>query len=93
MKRALNMGKHTTTSSGLRNSLESLFKQPGIERVILGRSEGCRHKQGDGRLKFQKQELKKLTLNGYTKGGVMKVIVMLKDDADIEKIKTWIENT
>lgn len=93
MKRNLNLGKHTTTSSRLRSSLEALFRQPGIKRIIYGRSDGCRHKKGDGTLKFQRQEGKKIILNGYSKDGVMKVIVILEDNADLLKIKKWIENT
>ncbi len=93
MKRALNMGKHTSTSSALRSKLEALFRQPGVDRIIIGISDGCKHSRKDGDLKFQRQENKKLYLNGYGSAGVTRLVIILKDDANSENIKKWIEET
>lgn len=84
-------GKHTTLDKNLKNSVLWLEGLPGVNKVILGISEACRHRYTPGHLRFKREVEGGIKLNGYSGNGIIDIFVRIDPIEKRESIKIQIE--
>lgn len=84
------MGKHTSLDKELKRSVQWLIDQPEIKRVILGLAEAARTKFPTGHIRYQRDVVGGILVNGYGGTGVMKITLIIEEgqkEAVIAKMK------
>lgn len=83
-------GKHKTLEKDLKRSVLWLEKQPGVNKVILGFSECCRHKYPPGHIRCKKISSGGITANGYSGTGVTDLFIRITPATAIASIQAII---
>lgn len=78
-------GKHKSATSDLDLSLRWLESLKFVTKVVLGRTENCRHSYPPGHLRYKREAKGGLKLNGYSGNGIIDVFVRC-DDINKEEI-------
>ena len=76
-KKRFGMGRCQRIPEGLEDSLEDLYGQAHITRVILGVFHHCSNKFRKGHLKYQYNTSSGIKLHGYTPSSVIEVFVSI----------------
>lgn len=84
------MGKHTSSSPIIRKRLEEIFAIPGVKRTIHGITTGCSHSMKFGHMKFRSEQPGKLIYVGYHAAGIIKIIIVVDKNSNINEIKNKI---
>jgi hypothetical protein len=84
-------GRHQSVQKELRPSVAWLEALPGVERVVLDRTENCRHSFPGGHLKVQAEVLGGLRVVGYGGDGISRYFVKIPDAKANQEVKTKIE--
>jgi hypothetical protein len=81
-------GKHVSVSKEVRQSISWLENFFEVKRVIIGRSEACRHRYSPGTLRTRSVVLGGININAYGGEGVTNVYVQISPK---EKIADMVE--
>jgi hypothetical protein len=68
-------GRHTSLCSSSDRTIKRLESSPFITKIILGKSENCRHKYSPGTLKIQREENAGFKVNCYGGNGVTTIYI------------------
>ena len=83
-------GRHKTVLKELKQSVSWLEAQGAVQRVILGRTENCRHAYTPGHLRVKSEVLGGLKVVGYGGEGVQDYFVKVQTPEGIEAVKRLI---
>lgn len=85
-------GKHTSLDKHLKSNILWLEELPGVNKVVLGISEACRHRYAPGTIRFKRDVDGGVKLNGYSGNGVIDIFVRIDPISKRELIKVQIQN-
>lgn len=79
--------KHKSLSSDLDRSVRWLEKFTTVKKVVLGRTESCRHRYPAGHIKLQGDSDGGIRIKGYSGNGVVDIFLVIEpqDKEEIEK--------
>lgn len=88
---AKTFARHQTIHPSLKRQIDTLRGVPGVDRVILGPSRGCRHNRPVGTLKIQTTVPTGIRMLGYSDRGVSEfyVITSNSDGTRCEIVKRF----
>jgi len=72
-------GRHTSLDKSLKTEIQWLEAHDIVERLIIGRSETCRHAYPPGHLKIQGEVQGGFRINGYSGFGVTQIFIKVAD--------------
>ena len=78
------IGRHKSLDKELRVPVKWLRSLPGIEKVIYGHCDPCRHRRKPGTLELRREIPVGFELQAYGGFGVMRLIVHIKYDRRLE---------
>lgn len=68
-------GKHGSVSTRLRLQLEWLLEQPGVKKVIIGKSVGLRHGKTPGTIIYKEDTTNGMKIHSIGEKGITEVFV------------------
>lgn len=80
-------GRHKSLDKHLKNEIAWVEKLPGVQKVILGFSEACRHRYPPGHLRFTEDVDGGIKMTGYSGKGVIDLFVRIDPPLAREEIK------
>lgn len=84
-------GRHTSLSKDLKQPVEWLENQAGVDRVIVSLAQGARHHYAPGTLRVRRVVQNSLNVAGYTGKGVVRLMVIAKPGCALA-VRQAIEN-
>jgi len=72
-------GRHTSLDKSLKTEIRWLESHEIVERLIIGRSEACRHAYPPGHIKVQGEVKGGIRVNGYSGFGVTQIFIKVAD--------------
>tara|TARA_R110002110_G_scaffold415856_3_gene658435 strand:- start:16427 stop:16699 length:273 start_codon:yes stop_codon:yes gene_type:complete len=84
-------GKHKSLDKDLKKSIRWLESVAGVQKIVIGLSEACRHKYAPGHLRFKMDVDAGITLNGYSGNGVVNLFVRINPTSEREQVKLKIK--
>jgi hypothetical protein len=75
--------RHQTVHSSLKKQIETLISIPGVDRVILEPSKGCRHNRPVGSIKIQTTIKTGIRLIGYSDRGISQFVAITSDPTTV----------
>lgn len=72
-------GRHTSLDKSLKTEIAWLESHEIVERLIIGRSDSCRHAYPPGHLKIQGEVEGGFRINGYAGFGVTQIFVKVSE--------------
>lgn len=83
-------GRHTSIDKHLKKNILWIENLPGVQKVVLGFSEACRHKYPPGHIRFKADVEGGIKLNTYSGKGVTDAFVRIEPIEQREAIKQLI---
>ena len=83
-------GRHKSLDSHLKNNVLWVENIPGVQKVVLGISESCRHKYPPGHIRFKSDVDGGIKVNGYSGKGVTDMFIKIDPISKREAIKAMI---
>ncbi len=83
-------GRHTSIDKHLKNNILWIEKLPGVQKVVLGISEACRHKYPPGFIRIKNDVEAGFKMVAYSGKGVTNIFVRVDPISEREHIKTMI---
>lgn len=83
-------GRHKSLDKHLRSNILWVENLPGVQKVVLGISEACRHKYPPGHIRFKMDVDGGIKINGYSGKGVMDIFIKIEPITMREQVKTEI---
>ena len=80
-------GRHKSLDKSLKPTVAWLERIHGVEKIVLGFSECCRHKYPPGHIKFKMDVSGGIKINAYSGKGVTDVFVRIHPISEREAIK------
>jgi hypothetical protein len=80
-------GRHRSVDKHLKNNILWIEKLPGVNKVVLGISEACRHKYPPGHIRFKMNVEGGIKVTGYSGKGVTDMFIRIDPPVLIEEIK------
>lgn len=71
-------GKHTSLDKSLKKNIDWIEAHPSVKKVVLGFSEGCRHKYAPGTIRFKSDVDGGIKVNGYSGKGVTDIFIRIE---------------
>lgn len=84
-------GRHTTLDKHLKHNVLWIEELPGVQKVILGLSEACRHKYPPGHIRFKADVEGGIKVNCYSGRGVTDAFIRIDPISEREAIKAQIQ--
>lgn len=84
-------GKHKTVPRELKQTVAWLNRQPEIKKIVLGRTEVCRHKYKNGHLNCRSATEAGIKCTGYFGSGILDLFLVI-DAEHISNIQQKIED-
>lgn len=84
-------GKHKSLTSDLDRSIRWLESLPAVTKVVLGRTENCRHSYPPGFIRHQRDVPGGFYIKGYSGNGIVDIYVGVEHTA-VETIKELIKS-
>jgi hypothetical protein len=70
-------GRHKSLDKHLKNEIAWVERLPGVQKVILGFSEACRHRYPPGHLRFTADVDGGIKMTGYSGKGVIDLFIRI----------------
>lgn len=83
-------GRHKSLGNDLERSVKWIESFDIIRKVVLGRTESCRHAYSPGHIRFQKQTKAGIKVKGYSGNGVVDIFLVISPE-DQEQFKKAFE--
>jgi hypothetical protein len=83
-------GRHTTLDKQLKHNVLWVEHLQGVEKVVLGISESCRHKYPPGHIRFKMDVEGGIKVTGYSGKGVTDIFIKIDPISCREDIKALI---
>jgi hypothetical protein len=83
-------GRHTSLDKHLKKHILWVEEIPGVQKVVLGFSEACRHKYPPGHIRFKSDVDGGIKVNGYSGKGVIDIFIKIDPISQREQIKAMI---
>jgi len=83
-------GRHTTLDKHLKNHILWVENIPGVQKVVLGISESCRHKYPPGHIRFKSDVDGGIKVNGYSGKGITDIFIKIDPISEREAVKAMI---
>jgi len=83
-------GKHTSVDKHLKNNILWIEHIAGVQKVVLGISEACRHKYPPGHIRFKMDVDGGIKVTGYSGIGVTDIFIKIDPISKREEIKSLI---
>lgn len=83
-------GRHTSVDKHLKSNIHWVENMPGVEKVVLGFSESCRHKYPPGHIRFKTDVDGGIKVNAYSGKGVTDVFIKIEPISKREEVKAKI---
>lgn len=83
-------GRHTTLDKHLKANVEWIENLEGVQKVVLGISEACRHKYPPGHIKIKMDMEGGITINCYSGKGITNAFIKINPITLREHIKLLI---
>lgn len=83
-------GKHTSLDKNLKKSIKWLESVEGVQKIVLGFSEACRHKYAPGHLRYKMDADGGIKINGYSGNGVVDIFIRISPISLREQVKSQI---
>jgi hypothetical protein len=83
-------GRHKSVDKHLKNNILWIEHLPGVQKVILGISEACRHKYPPGHIRFKMDVDGGIKVTGYSGKGVTDIFIRIDPITTREEIKNEI---
>ena len=83
-------GRHKSLDNHLKNNVLWVESISGVQKVVLGISESCRHKYPPGHIRFKSDVDGGIKLNGYSGKGVTDMFIKIDPISKREAIKAMI---
>lgn len=80
-------GRHKSLDKHLKNDVAWIEKLPGVQKVVLGFSEACRHKYPPGHIRFKMNVDGGIKVNGYSGKGVTDIFIRIDPISEREGVK------
>jgi len=80
-------GRHTSLDKHLKNNILWIERLSGVQKVILGISEACRHKYSPGHIRIKMDVDGGIKVNGYSGTGVIDIFIRIDPISQREIIK------
>jgi len=80
-------GRHKSLDKHLKPQIAWVEKLPGVQKVILGFSEACRHKYPPGHIRVTADVDGGIKLTGYSGKGVTDIFVRIDPPSAREEVK------
>ena len=84
-------GRHKTLDKHLKNNILWVEDLEGVQKVVLGLSESCRHKYPPGHIRFKMDVPGGIKVNGYSGIGVTDIFIRIHPISRREIIKSMLE--
>lgn len=84
-------GRHKTLDKHLKNNILWVEELEGVQKVVLGLSEACRHKYPPGHIRFKMDVPGGIKVNGYSGIGVTDIFIRIAPSSRKEIIKSMLE--
>lgn len=83
-------GRHKTVDKHLKSNILWIENMIGVQKVVLGISEACRHKYPPGHIRFKMDVDGGIKINGYSGKGVTDIFIKIDPIRKREEIKAMI---
>ena len=83
-------GRHTSLDKHLKNNILWIEGVPGVQKVVLGISEACRHKYSPGYIRCKADVDGGIKVTGYSGTGVMDIFIKIDPISARDEIKAKI---
>lgn len=83
-------GRHKTVDKHLKNNIWWVENIAGVQKVVLGISEACRHKYPAGHIRFKMDVDGGIKVNGYSGKGVTDIFIKIHPIERRETVKALI---
>lgn len=80
-------GRHKSLDKHLKNQIAWVEKLPGVQKLILGFSEACRHRYPPGHIRFTADVDGGIKMTGYSGKGVIDLFIRIDPPEAGEEIK------
>lgn len=80
-------GRHQTLDKHLKSHILWVEHIPGVQKVILGISEACRHKYPPGHIRFKSDVDGGIKVNGYSGKGITDIFIKIDPISERESVK------
>lgn len=84
-------GRHKSIDKHLKSHILWVEHIPGVQKVVLGISEACRHKYPPGHIRFKSDVDGGIKVNCYSGKGITDVFIKIEPISRREEIKKMIE--
>jgi len=83
-------GRHQTLDKHLKPHILWVEHLPGVQKVVLGISEACRHRYPPGHIRFKRDVEGGIKVTGYSGKGVTDIFIKIDPITKREEIKEMI---
>ena len=80
-------GRHKSLDNKLKKSVQWIYKQKSVTKIILGLSRSCRHKYSPGYIKFKHNVKKGIKVNGYSGKGITDIFIRVESSFERDILK------
>ncbi len=80
-------GRHTSLDKHLKNNILWIENLAGVQKVVLGISEACRHKYPPGHIRFKMDVDGGIKVTGYSGTGVIDIFIKIEPISTRDAIK------
>ncbi len=85
-------GRHKTLDKHVKRNIAWVESIPSVTKVVLGFSEGCRHKYPPGHIRFKMNVRGGFKVNAYSGKGVTDIFIKIDPIEDREIVKYMLVN-
>ncbi len=83
--------RHTSLDKHLKHNILWIESLPEVQKVVIGRSEACRHKYAPGHVRFKSEVEAGIRVNAYSGKGVTDIFIRISPITACEGIRAKIE--
>ncbi len=83
-------GRHTSLDKEVKHNIAWVENIPSVQKVVLGISEGCRHKYPPGHIRWKSDVDGGIKVNAYSGKGVTDIFIKIDPISTRDEVKKMI---